>query len=166
MLTQSLLKEVLHYDEATGVFTWRVGRGGVRAGSVAGSLHWSGYVLISIYGRQYAAHRLAWLYAHGELPPDHLDHINHNKSENQLSNLRPATRAQNQKNRLVNSNNTSGFRGVVWHKMSERWLARAMLNGKRPHLGLFHTAEAAADAYERFAREHHGEFYLPTGISK
>lgn len=166
MITQSLLKEALHYDEATGVFTWMAARGRASAGHVAGTTCLNGYIRIKVYGRVLFAHRLAWLYVHGEFPPDQLDHINHNKSDNRLSNLRPATRAQNQKNRFANSNSTSGRKGVVWSKKAGLWRSVACLNGKKHHLGYFHDPEAASAAYQEFARKHHGEFYYQPGAQK
>ena len=91
-LTAERVRYLLSYDADTGVFVWRVGRGGTRAWSVAGTLHPNGYVYIKIDGRLYLAHRLAWLYTHGAWPADQLDHRDGNKSNNCISNLREATR--------------------------------------------------------------------------
>lgn len=167
MLTQERLKQLLSYDEATGVFTWRVTRtGSATSGSVAGRGSDRGYIQIMVDGRRIYAHRLAWLYVHGNFPPEEIDHINRQKDDNRIANLRPATVAQNQKNRSVNSNNASGRKGIYWYKRDNKWMAQARLNGKRHYLGVFHTAEAAADAYDAFARKHHGEFYYQPGAQK
>jgi len=88
------LRERLHYDAGTGVFTRRVGSGHARAGDMAGTVHSTGYVRISIDGGKYTAHHLAWLYVHGLWPSDQIEHINRKRSDNRLVNLkeRRATR--------------------------------------------------------------------------
>jgi hypothetical protein len=93
-LTAERLRERLHYDAETGVFTRRVGSGHARAGDVAGTVHRTGYVRISIYGGKYTAHHLAWFYVHGVWPSDQIEHINRKRSDNRLVNLneRRATR--------------------------------------------------------------------------
>ena len=93
-LTAERLRERLHYDAGTGVFTRRVGSGHARAGDMAGTVHRTGYVRISIDGRKYTAHHLAWLYVHGVWSSDQIEHINRKRSDNRLVNLkeRRATR--------------------------------------------------------------------------
>ncbi|MCK9994454.1 MAG: hypothetical protein Dbin4_02974, partial [Alphaproteobacteria bacterium] len=98
-LTQSRLKELLHYDPDTGVFTRRVQTSSnARVGDVAGCLHPEGYRHIQIDGKRYAAHRLAWLYMTGEWPTNQLDHLNGVRDDNRWGNLREATHGQNQQN--------------------------------------------------------------------
>jgi hypothetical protein len=87
-LTAERLRERLHYDAETGVFTRRVGSGHAHAGDMAGSVHSTGYVRIGIDGGKYTAHCLAWLYVHGVWPSDQIDHINRNRSDNRIANLR------------------------------------------------------------------------------
>jgi hypothetical protein len=87
-LAAERLRERLRYDGGTGVFTRRVGSGHARAGEIAGSVHSTGYVRIGIDGGKYTAHRLAWLYVHGVWPSDQIDHINRNRSDNRIANLR------------------------------------------------------------------------------
>ena len=168
MLTQERLKELLHYDDATGLFTWRVvNNNRVRVGAVAGSVTGYGYIQIQIDGHRYQSHRLAWLYVHGEIPPDQIDHIDHCKNNNRIENLRLATGCQNQMNRRVSVKNTSGYKGVHFDKNTCKWMASARANGGRRHyLGLFDTAEQASEAYQAFARQHHGEFYLPQKVNR
>lgn len=162
MLTQERLKDVLHYDESTGIFTWRVALSRrVRIGDVAGTVTNRGYITIKIDGRLYRAHRIAWLYVHGTFPPDQIDHIDHRRANNSIANLRLATQSENSMNMRLSAKNTSGFKGVSMYKPSGKWMAYAKLGGKQYHLGYFHTAEAASAAYEAFAKQHHGEFYSP-----
>ena len=146
MVTQARLKELLDYNPDTGVFTWRVSRGSVKSGSVAGSENSEGYLQIRIYGKPYRAHRLAWLYTHGEFPTGQLDHINRVRTDNRISNLRAATNAENTQNRSKRSDNTSGVIGVSWHKRIGKWLAHIKLNGRLKHLGYYGTIEEAAAA--------------------
>lgn len=111
------LRELLDYDPASGVFRWRhTTRGYVQKGRVAGCYTKNWYVNICVRGRNYGAHRLAWLYVHGEWPPKFIDHVNGDLSDNRIANLRPATRAQNGANRKLESNSSSGLKGVSWHK--------------------------------------------------
>ena len=159
MLTQERLKELLSYDPATGVFRWRVSLSNrAPSGSVAGCIRPDGYVQIMIDGKHYLAHRLAWLYVHGELAPQ-LDHADGNPSNNRISNLRPATQSQNNGNARKRSDNTSGKKGVSWHKRDKKWQSRIKHNGRQIYLGYFETAKAAHAAYCEKARELFGEFW-------
>lgn len=104
------------------------------------------------------AHRLAWLYVYGEWPDAEIDHINGNTGDNRISNLRPATRAQNGANRGRQTNNASGVKGVCWHAQSGKWRAMIRISGKSRHLGLFNDIGAAAAAYARATVNRNGEF--------
>ena len=159
-LTQERLKELLVYDPETGLFTWKVSpAASVKIGDTAGSLNSPRYCQIRIEGYAYLAHRLVWLYVHGNFPSAQIDHINGGKNDNRLANLRLATGRQNQANIGVGPRNSSGFKGVCWKKQAQKWYAYGSLNGKPKHLGRFDTAEAASAAYEAFAKSYHGEFY-------
>jgi hypothetical protein len=142
-LTQKRLKELLSYDQNTGLFYWKVSRRGVKQGTVAGTKTKRGYIQIRIDGKSYLAHRLTWLFFYGEWPKQHIDHINHNTSDNRIDNLREASQQENTKNRSKNKNNTSGISGVHWDKKSNKWQARIGVNGKRIHLGFFDNKEEA-----------------------
>lgn len=152
MITREDVAALLSYDERSGVFTWR------KSGSRAGKVQSRGYVQILIRGRAYYAHRLAWFYVHGEWPPSQIDHINCEKADNRIANLRLATRSQNQANRGVQPNNTSGFKGVTWCGPRGKWRAEIKVNRRKVCLGSFERLEDAAVAYEHAAKRYFGEF--------
>jgi len=155
-LTQARLKELLHYDPETGVFTWRVGRVGCRAGSIAGSLNGCGYRQIGIDRRMHLLHRIAFLYVTGGFPQEELDHINGVRDDNRWVNLREATGSENRHNLGgPPSHNTSGFLGVYWCKRRQKWVAEIKLRGRKRHLGYFDTAEEAHATYLKAKDELH-----------
>lgn len=157
-LTAEKLRSLLAYDASTGVFTWLVTHHRIVAGDIAGQGHPEGYWQITIEGRKYLAHRLAWLYVHGEWPKGELDHENLDRCDNRLGNLRPASRAQNSRNTAIRSTNTSGFKGVSFVKAELRWRATITVDGKQHYLGRFDAPEDAHDAYVEAAARFHGEF--------
>jgi len=154
MLTHEKLKELLHYDSTTGLFTWRVPTTGrTKIGDVAGT-HVNGYVRISISGILYVAHRLAWLYITGRWPADQIDHRNTIRDDNRFENLREANNIFNAQNvRKSHSNSRTGFLGVVPH--GKRFEARIRVNGKKTYIGIFKTPEQANSAYIAAKRELH-----------
>jgi hypothetical protein len=135
MLTQETLKELLSYDPATGIFRWKVSSNHVKIGSIAGALHNKGYIAIKVKRENYLAHRLVWLYMYGYIPTQHIDHIDHDRSNNSLSNLREVPIQINCQNLSMYSSNTSGVMGVKWHKRDKVWEAQITVNKKRLHLG-------------------------------
>jgi len=153
MVTQELLKKLLSYNPDTGVFTWVK-----RNGNIAGCPTCRGYVRISICRKTYRAHRLAWLYTHGSFPDNQIDHINGVRNDNRIINLRQATNTQNQQNKKISINNTSGIKGVCWHKTENKWIARIYIGGKPKRLGCFHDKNEAAAAYQKAAKKYFGEF--------
>lgn len=163
MLTQAELKAHVHYDELTGIFTWTNPTSRkCKVGDLLGNSTKMGYRECKILGVREYVHRLAWLYMHGVMPSKHIDHINGDKSDNRISNLRECDRSQNLQNTKKRTDNTSGCKGVSWHKQLQRWAVRACINGKYKHLGLFHNIEEARKCYERHATQNHGQFYRPT----
>lgn len=156
-----ILVEAFGYDPETGVLTRKFKGGHQR---VVGSkvLSPNSYVKVGFNGREYPAHRLIWWLVYGSLPDGFIDHVNGDKADNRLANLRLATDAENKRNVGMRSHNTSGFKGVTWDKANRRWLAHATLGGKGYHLGRHDTKEAAAEAYRAFAKKHHGQFYRET----
>lgn len=166
MISLERLKQVLAYDPATGAFTRKVSLSSrAQAGAVAGSLDTShGYYSIGIDGREYYAHRLAWFYFHGVWPDHHIDHIDRNRAFNAIHNLRAASQLQNNQNQTLKSNNTSGVKGVTWHKKAGKWMAQIREpNGKHRYLGLFADLEGAKTAYETASAAYHAEFSCPQG---
>lgn len=155
-ISAARLRELLHYDPETGVFTRRVTRNAIaKAGTVAGTLDRGGYVAIMVDGRRHKAHRLAWLYVYGKWPSGCLDHINRLTGDNRISNLREVTYSENQQNTLLQSNNTSGYRGVVWDHKKRRWKATIGINNRNQCLGNYRTPEEAFEAYKSAALKYH-----------
>lgn len=160
-LTIHRLQSLLSYDPETGCFRWLAPRPYCSTGKLAGGLTSYGYIRISVDGRPYQAHRLAWFYVHGRWPSNEIDHVNGVRSDNRLTNLREATPSQNQANKRIRKDNTSGVKGVTWDKSRGKWLASIHINGKRLGLGRHQTLEQAARAYEAAASLHFGEFARP-----
>lgn len=151
-LTHERLKELLHYDPVTGLFTWRVkrlrGKGNltVNPGDIAGCLSPLGYILLRIEGRNYLANRLAWFYMKGEWPKFEIDHDDRDKTNNRLINLRDVTHLVNMQNQsTVRSDGTAV--GVAFNKRRGKWMAYINANRKRTYLGAdFATMEDAHEA--------------------
>lgn len=161
LITQELLKEKLHYDKDTGVFTWTDSKlnANCARGKEAGCVTSGGYrdikMLLGGKGRVFRAHRLAWFYVYGEFPKLHIDHINHDRADNRISNLREVTQRENQRNQSMYKNNTSGYNGVFFRKQVEKYEARVRVDGRLMFLGYFKKIEDAAQAVKE-AREHYG----------
>lgn len=145
LLSQGKLKELFNYDELNGEFTWKISKkySKRKAGSIAGWITKSGYIQIEIDGVAYLVHRLIFLYVYGKWPTDQIDHVDGARNNNRLVNLREVTRSENQRNRTINKNNTSGITGVYWTKNTNNWFAAIGLNGKLKHLGYFTNKEDA-----------------------
>ena len=156
-LTQKELKELLHYDPNTGVFTWLVDRNDkTKAGDVAGGSNLShGYKRLCINYHNYQQHRLAFLYMTGNFPDRFVDHINGNRSDNRWDNLRQANDVQNACNKTIQSNNTSGHIGIWIPKGRKNWVVQ--VRGK--HIGCCDTLEEAKALYAAEAEKQFGEFY-------
>ena len=155
---QERLKTLFVYDPSSGIFTRRVasGRHGCHpAGRVCGYTMQRGYVQIYVDGRRYMAHRLAWVYVYGRWPSGDIDHINQQKADNRIANLREATRAQNMQNVSLHRHNSSGRKGVCWHKPRAKWRAYIFNGYRQQHLGLFDTFADAVKAREAAERERH-----------
>ena len=160
-LTVDLLNHLFEYDKETGNLIWKIkpsSRGHhVKAGDIAGTLKSHGYLCVGINYNSYRAHRLIFLMHKGYLPKT-IDHINGDKLDNRIENLRAATVGQNQHNRKTNANNTSGYKGVSWNKAQKKWTARITLERKNIHLGYFANVEEAAEVVRKAREELHGSF--------
>lgn len=165
LITAEQARRLLAYDEATGNLIWRTNRGPARAGYIAGGMGGDGYIKICLDRQRYQAHRVIWLMATGEWPPYDIDHKDLDRSNNRLSNLRPATRTQNRLNTRRPEANTSGFKGVCWDARRSVWRARIKLERREITLGSFASAEVAAAAYARAAELLAGEFARHDGAT-
>ncbi|CAN7604802.1 HNH endonuclease [Bosea sp. LjRoot237] len=144
---------IVSYDPETGKFLYvrdRLGRHRKRAGEEAGGYS-AGYVLISINGDVFSAHRLAWKIMTGRDPKEIVDHIDGNRSNNAWSNLREATHAENSRNRKPNRNSNVGKKGVSFHPETGTYLVNIRVSG-------FTTIQSAADAYDKCAKILFGDF--------
>lgn len=142
-LTQKHLKEALHYNPDTGVFTWLISTSDrIKPGYIAGcvatnKVNKKQYLVIGLYGGQYLAHRLAFLFMTGSFPVDGVDHIDGQGLNNQWDNLRPANNVENSRNTRLPANNTSGHIGICWDKSRNKWLSRIKVNQVTINLGRF-----------------------------
>ena len=151
----ALLKETLSYDQETGLFT-RLKRTSncIKANVIACRLNnQNNYRQVDFMGETYQAHRLAWFYVYGVFPSGQIDHINRNKSDNRLVNLRDCSISENKQNSGLYKSNKSGFKGVF--RKGNRYEAGIKVNNKRIYLGKFGSAELAYEAYVSAAKKLH-----------
>lgn len=173
MITQAYLKSRLEYDPLTGVFTWKQKPGSDRmtntwntryAGKIAGTVRRVDnsdlyYLHINLFNRPRRAHRLAWLYTHGEFPKL-IDHIDGDGLNNKLENLRPLSMSLNIRKGKIASNNSSGMKGVSYRSDTEKWTARLKVGDKYKSLGSFSTKDLAFEAYCAKVLEITGELHI------
>jgi len=136
----------------------------IKAGQKAGCVHKDGYKRVTLKRRTYTEHRIIYLMNHGVLP-DAIDHIDGDKTNNNITNLRPSTLSQNQANRKAGKNNSSGRKGVVWNKKTGKWQAQIKAHGKYNYLGSFESIDVAAHEYNKAAVKHYGEFAVLNPVS-
>ena len=155
-ITAARLRDLLHYDPLTGVFTWRMSRGRTaKRGSVAGCIS-DGYVKIMADRKTYPAHRLAWIYMTGQRPKYEVDHRDTVRANNAWKNLRDIPHSANCENRkAANITSKTGFLGVSKHHRSARYRARIRVAGRLVQLGWFDTPDAAHAAYVDAKRRLH-----------
>ena len=176
--SQEVLRQLLNYDPETGDLFWKerpveMFAATKRRTQDHACAHWNarhagkaamfghhntGYKWGRIFGRPYLTHRVIWKLVHGSDPAEQIDHINGDRSDNRLVNLREATAMQNGKNHGMNRNNTSGYKGVSWVGRDRRWAAGIRADGRFVSLGHHKCPTAAAVAYRRAAQRLHGEF--------
>lgn len=157
-LTQTRLKELMHYDPNTGVFTWRVAprRSRLKKGDAAGSYDAKGARQIKIDGQTYRAHRLAWLYVHGIWPAVLLDHVNGKPGDNRLRNLREATYSQNAMNQAAQKDGTSGAKNV--YHQAGKWVVRMRAQGHDLYFGRYDDLELAELVAVEARDKYHGVY--------
>jgi len=159
-LTQAEVRELFDYDGKN--LLWKITRSNrVKVGGIAGTKHSCGYQSIRVGSRQtvrhYYAHRLIWLMVYGEWPDGDIDHLNGVRNDNRIENLRLVSPSLNNRNRIMQSNNTSGVNGVWWSKYAGKWAAEIQINRKKIHLGYFDCKYHAASV-RHFAQEIEGGF--------
>ena len=154
MLTQQDLQDHLLYDQLSGVFTRKKTSGGIKAGSLAGCLNQDGYAVIRIKNTLHYAHRLAWFYVYGVLPDLQIDHIDGNKSNNCIENLRLATNQENSQNeRKARNKSRVNLLGVC--RKGKKYKAQIKVKGKTINIGYFTNEQDAHEAYVRAKRQLH-----------
>lgn len=159
LISHKELLRLLSYSGETGIFIWLQDRNfgqfqaGSRAGHRCNSLN---YRAVKIFGRTYKEHRLAWFYIHGEWPPEMVDHVDGDPTNNKIANLRLATRKQNAANRKVDRKHSVGLKGVS--RSGNRFYAKIYFEEKLRALGGYATAEEAHAAYCMAAKKLRGEF--------
>jgi len=158
MITQQLVAE--YFDHKDGHLYWKkVAHPNKQylVGQEAGSIHATGYRHVTWKGKVHKVHRLIFLLEYGYMPKE-IDHINGDRQDNRLKNLREVTRSQNQCNRFVLTNNTSGYAGVSWHKKSKSWVVRLMKDGKTKAIGYFKDLELAGLVSAEARSLYHGVY--------
>ena len=139
-LCQKLLQETFSYGDGNLFWKRPTGRR-ISVGQIAGRTN-HGYKAIGFMGREYMAHRLIFMFHHGYLPIE-VDHIDGNKMNNRIENLRPATHSENLKNQKIKINNVSGLKNVGWARREQKWRVRLTVNGKDKHIGYFKDRDLA-----------------------
>lgn len=153
-MDQMRLKEILDYEPSTGEFKWKASRLRSSVGSVAGTKHGGGYLAVMLDGNGYLMHRLAWLWVHGEWPKGEVDHMNGDKKDNRIENLRDVPRRINMQNlRKHRSNSSHGVMGV--YKQAGKWVATVQTDKKKLYLGRFVCPLVAHIAYLEAKRRVH-----------
>ncbi len=164
-LKLEVVNKLFRYDKETGDLVRKISvRKGSEAGQIVGTEDGRGYLRTSIKGVKYFNHRIIFLMHNGYLPP-FLDHIDTNKRNNRIENLRAATITQNNHNQGRRKTNTSGVKGVRWKATHNMWSASVTLNGKRKHVGHFRTVPEAEVAVRKAREQLHGAF-VNHGVSK
>ena len=155
MITQKFLKERYIYKDGELVYRQKV-RGTVK-GQVAGTSFKDTYRKVSIDNKLYFVHRLVYLYHTGELP-EYVDHINGDRTDNRISNLRSATHSENIKNSKLREDSKSGYKNVSYHKKRNHWVVSLKVNGYQKYIGAFKELELAGLVANQAREKYYGEF--------
>lgn len=174
--TPEELRQLLRYEPETGKLFWKERSANMfpagNTSSESNCQSWNkrmagkeaflrknkGYGMAEIFHMPMTAHRVIWAIWYGEYPSDEIDHINTIRDDNRISNLRIASRSENEFNTKARKGSVSGLKGAHWHGAKKRWRARISAHGKDIFLGYHDTPEAAHAAYCEAAKKYHGEF--------
>ena len=163
-MTPERLRELVTYDPDTGIMSSRVKRHGKNPGDRLGSITSTGYLVTQIEGYKTSIHRFIWLYMYGRLPFGETDHINGNRLDNRLPNLREVPGTFNQQNRATPRRGSKvGYIGVSLAPYKKKYRAQIEVNGKGRSLGFYATAEEAHAAYLEAKRKMHAG-YVPRSV--
>lgn len=154
-LGREILRE--RFDYSDGALVWRQSPRPGWKGRIAGTQTPRGYIRVFLDGKYVLAHRIVWAWHHDEWPLE-IDHKNGDTSDNRIDNLRPATHSQNTQNASVRKDNSSGVKGVTWHKATNKWMASLQVNKRRVHLGVHEEKEQAIAAVHSARAAHHQQF--------
>jgi len=150
-----------YYKE--GELYWLKNVSNKKENSIAGGLVNTGYRRVMIHNKSYAVHRVIWEILKGPILDGYqIDHINHNRADNRIENLRLATNKQNNQNKSVRKDSETKIKGVYWRQDTKKYRAKIKINGKENHLGYFDTSEEASIAYQEASKKLHGEFSCTT----
>jgi hypothetical protein len=155
MLTQERVQHLFTYDKENGLLIRNFKTGRALAGTSSFAKDKDGYHIVGIDNKLYRTHRVIWLYVYGEFPSGFLDHINRNRTDNRIENLREVSKAQSRENIGVARSNKCGLKGIWLHKQTKKWCASICSNGKKIHLGSFDLIEDAYAAYQKAAFLYH-----------
>lgn len=146
-MNQEEVRRLFDYNADTGELVNKVTRGGnAPAGSRVGCDKGNGYLMVGVNKKFYLVHRLIWLWVHGYFPENNIDHINRDRSDNRLVNLREVSQSCNARNSTTKSNNTSGVNGISWDRRRGKWRPVITVNRKDHHLGYFQDFTEAVKA--------------------
>lgn len=153
------VKDFIEYFPDTGKLMWKKSNSNkVRVGQEITHVDSYGYLGVQFQFVRWKAHRLAWYLYYGEVPEGDIDHINGDRTDNRIENLRLASRGENLRNMRVSGKGSSKYKGVSWHKAAGKWSAQITLDNKKKHLGLFEEEISAALAYDTAAKEFYKDF--------
>ena len=155
LLTQELVHSLFEYKD--GQLFRKVAPRGFKVGQKVGCVGSNGYIMTKVKNRTIAVHRLVFLMQHGYLP-ENIDHINGNRSDNRIENLRPCTKTENAQNQKLRSSNTSGIKGVRWYKAHKTWQVSLRVSGKETHFGYYKDIELAELVAIEARDKYHGKF--------
>jgi len=151
MITAEVVRQLFTYDGEH--LRWNVSRQKIQKGSIAGEIR-DGYRRIGVNGKKYGAHRLIWLFVHGQFPTNFIDHIDGNGLNNRIENLRDVTNRENCLKQKLHCTNTSGHAGVSWNKHKNRWTAEIHVLGKKINLGAFINKDDAINKRKEAEQQH------------